>query len=92
MPELPDVEIFRRHFQSTALHQPVAAVRVPSPGMLQSLFAAELGRKLHNRPFVSVSRHGNYLFGKVPDRGWLVLHFGMPCFLKYHKNPEEAPN
>lgn len=91
MPELPDVEIFRRYFESTALHQPVVAVRVPSPSLLEGISAAELGRKLHGRPFVSISRHGKYLFTEVPQRGFLVLHFGMTGFLKYHKRPEEFP-
>lgn len=91
MPELPDVEIFRRYFQSTALHQSVASIKVPAPDMLQSLTAAELGRKLHAASFASVSRRGKYLFAEVVQQGWLVLHFGMSGFLKYHKRPEETP-
>ena len=91
MPELPDVEIFRRYFQSTSLHQSVEAVTVPSPGLLQGVSAAELGRKLHDGQFVAASRHGKYLFAEVPERGCLVLHFGMTGFLKYHRRKEESP-
>ncbi len=91
MPELPDVEIFRRYFQSTALHQPVAAVQVPSPKLLRDLSASRLGRKLHGRTFVATSRHGKYLLAEVPGKGHLVLHFGMTGFLKYHRRAEAGP-
>ncbi len=90
MPELPDVEIFRRYFQATALHQEIEAVKDISTALLEGISRENLEKHLVGRSFRSVHRHGKYLFAKVEAEGWLVLHFGMSGFLQYYKNKEQA--
>ena len=90
MPELPDVEIFREYFQSTALNQEIEKVDITAPQMLEGISAERLEEALKSRTFESAVRHGKYLFAETQG-GWLVLHFGMTGFLRYEKSSEPAP-
>lgn len=90
MPELPDVETFKRYLEATSLHQPVARVHVGAKSLLEGISAQGLGRRLHHRPLERTHRHGKYLFAEVDHHGWLMLHFGMTGWLKYGRSPDPA--
>lgn len=92
MPELPDVEIFRQYFEATALHQRIEAVPKVSAELLQGISSNRLEEILSGYCFRSAERHGKYLFARVEDEGWLVLHFGMSGYLKYYKNNKQTPD
>lgn len=91
MPELPDVEQFRRYFNATALHQHIARVHVQGPSLLVATSPQGLGRALHKKTFQSAARHGKYLFAELNDSKWLVLHFGMSGHLEYAQRDGGAP-
>ena len=91
MPELPDVEIFKRYLDSTALHQTIARTSVRDAGILGAVSAAKLQRALKNRRTSSTRRHGKFLFLSLDQKQWLVFHFGMTGFLRYFKNTADAP-
>jgi len=95
MPELPDVEVFRRYLNATALHQRIEEVEVLSSKVLEGVSAGRLEKELRGTLLDSTRRHGKYLFvyratpaekSKLP---LLVLHFGMTGYLKYFKDPED---
>lgn len=90
MPELPDVETFRRYVEATALHQKIAAAEVHGPRMLKGVSASGLAGALEGSAFASTARHGKYLFVGLDQGGWLLLHFGMTGYLEYRKNGGEA--
>jgi hypothetical protein len=46
MPELPEVESFRKYFEATSLHDPVAGIEVKSPGILRNISEHELRSRL----------------------------------------------
>ena len=77
MPELPDVEVFRRYLQSHALRQRIHRADVAAPGLLRDVSVQALQRRIRGRRFVSTHRHGKYLFLELDRGGWLLLHFGM---------------
>lgn len=83
MPELPDVEYFKRYLDATALHQRIQRVHVEAPEMLRGLSPQALGRRLHHRRLEGTHRHGKHLFARVDACGWLVLHFGMTGLICY---------
>jgi len=83
MPELPDVERFRRYFNRTALHQRITDVLVHSPKILRRVTRRTLKGRLVGRCMISTQRHGKWLLGVLDDRGVLALHFGMTAFLRY---------
>jgi formamidopyrimidine-DNA glycosylase len=91
MPELPDVETFKRYLDATSLHQRIKDVDVREAYILKDISARELARKLKGRRFESSRRHGKHLFVRAGDDVWLRLHFGMTGSLHYFKNDEQAP-
>src|SRR5437773_12297921 len=91
MPELPDVEIFKRSSDLTSLHQRIANVDVRSAYVLKGVSARELERRLKRRRFESSRRHGKHLFVRADGDLWLRLHFGMTGSLRYFKHEEQAP-
>ena len=91
MPELPEVEIFKRYLDATSLYQRIDAVDVRNAYILKDVTARELGRRLKGRRFELSRRHGKHLFARADGDLWLRLHFGMTGLLQYFKNEEQAP-
>jgi formamidopyrimidine-DNA glycosylase len=91
MPELPEVETFKRYLDSTSLHQWIAGLEVRDAYVLKRISARELTRRLKGRRFENSHRHGKHLFMRVSDELWLRLHFGMTGSLEYLKHDEVAP-
>jgi len=97
MPELPDVEVYRRRLQQDARGRRVTEVHAPVVELLRETSPQGLGRRLHGRSLTDVRRHGKYLFAGFSndndgDKHWLVLHFGMTGHLETYHNPEDAPD
>jgi formamidopyrimidine-DNA glycosylase len=91
MPELPDVEIFKRYLDATSLHQQISGVHVESAYVLKGVSARELAHQLKGCRFESSRRHGKHLFVRADRDLWLRLHFGMTGSLQYFKHEEQAP-
>ena len=91
MPELPDVETFKRYLDATSLHQRITCIDVRSAYVLKGVSARELARRLKGRSFESSRRHGKHLFVRVDGQAWLRLHFGMTGSLQYFKHDKQAP-
>jgi formamidopyrimidine-DNA glycosylase len=91
MPELPDVENFRRYLNATSLHQRIISVDVRDAYVLKAVTAHELARRLKGRRFESSRRHGKHLFVCADGDLWLRLHFGMTGSLQYFKHEEQTP-
>jgi formamidopyrimidine-DNA glycosylase len=92
MPELPEVETFKRYLDSTSLHQRITGVAVRDAYVLKRVSPRELARRLKGRRFENSRRHGKHLFVRAGDELWLRLHFGMTGWLQYLKRDEETPN
>jgi len=90
MPELPDVEIFRRYFNATALHQPIENVDVEKADILKGVTVKGLRERLQGRRFHATRRHGKYLFAAF-EEAFLMMHFGMTGFLRYFKKTAKEP-
>src|SRR5216117_3558363 len=91
MPELPDVETFKRYFDASSLHQRIGHVDVCDPYILKDISACELELRLKGRQFKSSRRHGKHLFVRADDDLWLRLHFGMTGSLQYLKCQDHTP-
>lgn len=85
MPELPDVEVYKRYFDSTALHQPIADAEVLDDSLLDGSSADTIRQALRGTSFEEGRRHGKHLFARLDPGPWLALHFGMTGELKYYK-------
>ena len=91
MPELPEVETFKRYLDSTSLHQRITNVDVPDSYVLKRVSPRELARRLKGRRFENSHRHGKHLFVRASDELWLRLHFGMTGSLEYLNHDEASP-
>lgn len=91
MPELPEVETFKRYLDSTSLHQRITGVDVRDAYVLKRVSAHELARRLKGRRFENSHRHGKHLFVHAGNELWLRLHFGMTGSLEYLNHDGVAP-
>jgi formamidopyrimidine-DNA glycosylase len=90
MPELPDVETFKRYVDSTSLHHRIKKVEVDAPRMLR-VAPRSLRKALEGSEFSKTERLGKHLLIRVKGGPWLVLHFGMSGMLEYAKDAGEGP-
>lgn len=91
MPELPEVEQYKKLFDKNALNKQISDVKILNKRMLQDVTEKELKGKLTGKKFVDSIRRGKYFFAEVKDSGWLILHFGMTGELLYLTEDEEEP-
>ena len=91
MPELPDVESFKRVLTKNALRKEIDRVIVSDARILGKLSARTLASRLQGAKLVAARRHGKYLLANVDRDGWLILHFGMTGALQFVRNYDEEP-
>jgi formamidopyrimidine-DNA glycosylase len=85
MPELPDVETFRRYAVRRALHRRIDDIEVVDSRILDGVSARALAAKLRGKSLESAVRHGKYLFLPSDNEETLLMHFGMTGKLAYAK-------
>jgi formamidopyrimidine-DNA glycosylase len=84
VPELPDVEGFRRYLARHAEGQRIVAVHVPDRQIVRNRSPQALGRALRNARFAAPTRHGKWLIAPVDDGPTeILLHFGMTGLLAW---------
>jgi len=76
MPELPDVEIFRRLVSEHCRGRVIDQATVNDPGIIEGISPDHLERQLRGRRIQSAERHGKHLFIVVESARALVMHFG----------------
>jgi formamidopyrimidine-DNA glycosylase len=91
MPELPDVEIYRRTLDVHALHRTISGVVVSDARILGDLAEAAFVGRLRGNRLERSRRHGKHLLAQLAQGGWLTLHFGMTGDLRYVEPPEDVP-
>lgn len=87
MPELPDVEAYRRFLHRHAAGRVIRRVVVTDPGILRGVSPDDLDAALRGQRFEEPTRHGKWLI--APTSGPTVLfHFGMTGDLSWADDPE----
>lgn len=89
MPELPDVEMFRNHFDQTSLNEVVAEVDIIDDYILK-MKKDKFRDIIRGKTFQASRRHGKYLFIEL-NEGNLMLHFGMSGNLQHFQKKGEKP-
>ena len=79
MPELPEVEIFRRYLADNVLGREIVAIDANDDFVRRAVTERSLRDALGRRRFAKTHRHGKWAFLALePEPSpWLVLHFGM---------------
>jgi formamidopyrimidine-DNA glycosylase len=91
MPELPDVELFKRYLDRHALGQTIRTVQVNDARILRDLPADRFTRTLAGKRLEASRRHGKHLLVRLARGGWLTLHFGMTGNLDWFENLADDP-
>ncbi|MGC9368021.1 MAG: Fpg/Nei family DNA glycosylase [Paracoccaceae bacterium] len=91
MPELPEVEVFRRTFAERGVGHRIESVRLDDPGRLRGARPDELRAALEQDRFAGVRRHGKILFAETGGGAVLVMHFGMTGELRFPAAGEAEP-
>jgi formamidopyrimidine-DNA glycosylase len=91
MPELPDVEVYKKYLDATSLHQEIEDVEITAAKMLEGGGKDKYAGRLKGQVFTKTHRQGKTLFVRCGDESWLVLHFGMTGYLDYAGDNNEPP-
>jgi formamidopyrimidine-DNA glycosylase len=91
MPELPDVELYKRYLDQHALRQTIERVAVNDARILGDLSARTFVARLTDNRFEDSRRHGKHLLVQLRRDGWLALHFGMTGNLVYFQDTADDP-
>ena len=91
MPELPDVEHFKRVLAGNGLDRVIESVVVTDARILGGLPAERFTTRLRGRRLVAVRRHGKHLLAKLDAGGWLTLHFGLSGALQFVETRDDEP-
>lgn len=88
MPELPDVEGWKRYVNRYARGRRIRSVSAPSPDDLRNTTASGLGRAVSGRRFGDARRHGKWLMAPTDEGPTVVFHFGMSGSLTWTAAPD----
>lgn len=91
MPELPDVEVFRRRLARRALHRRITDVDARDAQVLDGVSRPGLRDALRGRHLDSTRRHGKHLLVALQEGGWLTLHFGMTAYAEVAGAGDDEP-
>jgi formamidopyrimidine-DNA glycosylase len=91
MPELPDVEFFRRQVERTCRGRTIHGLRGLDRRLLQDVSPKQLTARCTGARITGTLRHGKHLLIQLGRAGWLTLHFGTNGSLSYVAATEPAP-
>lgn len=90
MPELPDVEIFRKEAEKSK-NAEITGFEIDDKDFVE-LTPKKFSSKLKGKKFKDTLRRGKYLFMKVNNDAGVVMHFGMTGYLEYLEKDDDAPD
>jgi len=91
MPELPEVETFKRYIERTSLGRRVVKAEVKNAVVVRGADASAIVAAVEGSELRSALRHGKQLFLELSRGGWLTWHFGMTGEPVFFERPEDEP-
>ncbi|KAA3439851.1 DNA-formamidopyrimidine glycosylase [Rufibacter hautae] len=91
MPELPEVETYRRFIDETSLFQPITEVEVQDPKRQLQVDLDDFRRTLRGEQFTQTARIGKQLFLETARGPIVTMHFGMTGDVAYYKDEADTP-
>ncbi|WP_102107127.1 Fpg/Nei family DNA glycosylase [Oceaniglobus roseus] len=92
MPELPEVETYRRRIEDGALNRTILRVVPGNDTKHVDLPGPGDRARLEGHRFGQVRRHGKYLFAGVAGGPWLALHMGMAGSVRVYDQQDGQPD
>jgi formamidopyrimidine-DNA glycosylase len=91
MPELPDVELFRRYVDKTCKGRVLRQVAVHDPRLLSGISSDAFAARLEGARIEDSRRHGKHLLIRASPAGWIAMHFGMTGALRHWEGAAVEP-
>ncbi len=91
MPELPDVELFRRYLDRTCTGRVIQHVAVNDPKMLAGVTSEAFAARLEGARMLASRRHGKHLLVGLAPAGWITMHFGLTGVLAHWEGAAAEP-
>jgi formamidopyrimidine-DNA glycosylase len=91
MPELPDVELFRRYLDATCTDRVIRRVAVNDPRLLAGISSAAFAAGIEGARIAGSRRHGKHLLVSLAARGWITVHFGLTGALRHWDGAAAEP-
>jgi len=86
MPELPDVESFKRYFERTSLNKKIVEVEGETKSLVKKSTFKDFRKTLVGKCFTGAERRGKFLIIKIENSSKnVVMHFGMTGSFSYAK-------
>jgi formamidopyrimidine-DNA glycosylase len=84
MPELPDVEGFKRYYARHAAGRRVLGTEAPAPAIVRNSTPRAVGAAIRGETLGRPSRRGKWMLAPTgPDGPALAFHFGMTGFFRF---------
>jgi formamidopyrimidine-DNA glycosylase len=90
MPELPEVESFRRYLADTSLRQNITSLEILDKKIIKCPETV-LEETVVNQQFIDTERIGKYLFIHLSNAQVMLMHFGMTGSLEYFHSSSPKP-
>jgi len=90
MPELPEVETYKKYLEGTSIGHKVLKIEIDDPKLVKPS-VSEFQQKVMNQELISTDRIGKYLFINLSNGKVIVMHFGLTGKVEYFKDLEDIP-
>ncbi|WP_207434235.1 DNA-formamidopyrimidine glycosylase [Sabulibacter ruber] len=91
MPELPEVETYRRFIDETCLYQLITEVEVQDPKRQLLVDLDDFRKALRGNQFIGTQRIGKQLFLLTANGPLVTMHFGMTGDVAYYRDEADTP-
>ena len=91
MPELPDVELFRRYLDQTCKGRVIRHAAINDPKMVSGVASDAFAAQVEDARIEGSRRHGKHLLVRLAPAGWITMHFGLTGALKHLVSTEAEP-
>lgn len=90
MPEIPEVEAFKKIIEDNCLNKEIIDIEAPSKEVIKKISFLSFKKNLISHKFKDIERKGKYLIIDISGSyKKLVMHFGLTGFLVYSKKLKE---
>lgn len=91
MPELPEVEMFKRYGEKHFVNRKIRKIEIDDPRVVSA--EPEAFKNLYDESLISLGRRGKYVYATTTKKDlFLTLHFGMTGYLKTFDSTANRPN
>jgi len=90
MPELPEVETYRKYLEEALYDEKIIAIELEREKILKTDYQV-FKKRLVGQKFISTKRVGKYLFLELADHSWVLFHFGMTGKVAFYVDEELRP-